>query len=79
MKPRFNLVERLSVAALVVLVDPQAFGLPETLQAPPGLVYGPLVVIALGLIVDRHRLARALRAAADVVDDESSERITLVE
>jgi hypothetical protein len=79
MKPRFNLVERLSVAALVVLVDPQAFGLPETLQAPSGLVYGPIVVVALGLLVDRRRLARALRAAADVVDDDGSERITLVE
>jgi hypothetical protein len=71
MKPRLNLAERLSVAALVVLADPETFGLPESLQTPPGLAYGPIIVLALCLVIDGRQLARALRAAADAVDGPS--------
>jgi hypothetical protein len=71
MKPRINLAERLSVAVLIVLADPTVVGLPETWQTPDALTYGALGVLGFCLLVDGHKLARALRAAADVVDDEA--------
>lgn len=69
MKPRLNLAERLSVAVLIVLADPTMVGLPETWETPTGITYGALGVLGFCLLVDGHKMARALRAAADVVDD----------
>lgn len=68
MTPRLNLVERLSVAVLIVLAEPDAFGLGEAWQGPDALAYGPIAIIGVALLVDGHRLALALRAAADALD-----------
>jgi hypothetical protein len=69
MKPRVNLVERISVAVLVVLLDPEAFGLPEAVTAPPAFTYGPIIVLLVAALVDGRKMAVWLRRAADAVDE----------
>jgi hypothetical protein len=63
-------IERLAIVVLAVVLEPEAFGLPDA-WSPPALAYMLLLVVAVGTVVDRRRMARALRAAAAAVEDES--------